>query len=398
MAKKTEVIKVTAPSISAKVIKAQPISGRTQGSTTQPISGRAQGSTTQFSVQIEGAFSRAGVYGQWSELVGVTEVINLDFERPLFEVASAAEALQFDYGMNPVEVVNLIPVVDEDSFLRVGSPGASQLVRIGSDGVAPRILIPIGKTITPETVSFIIGRQMAGDIVDPVETVRKDFSKNAGRDNVYLSDPIWLGVGKNLSDSSSAVDTQVFAVGKAIKDVPTTSETVTLQTQWSRSFNEVVQTTDALSAENLNSYTVENATALTSDLTYIGVDKGVLDTVWKDEKISLGIGKDARDPVSTSEMLAMSVGRVLSGYGFLRVGSPGASQLVRVRVDGVAPRILISTGSSDLVGNLETFNKSVNKGVSADIAVTSELKAAVLQDYVTGDYFREHYTGTQYTI
>jgi len=34
-----------------------------------------------------------------------------------------------------------------------------------------------------------------------------------------------------------------------------------------------------------------------------------------------------------------------AGYGFLRVGSPGASQLVRVRVDGVAPRILIPTGS-----------------------------------------------------
>jgi len=34
-----------------------------------------------------------------------------------------------------------------------------------------------------------------------------------------------------------------------------------------------------------------------------------------------------------------------AGYGFLRVGSPGASQLVRVRIDGVAPRILIPTGS-----------------------------------------------------
>ncbi len=37
--------------------------------------------------------------------------------------------------------------------------------------------------------------------------------------------------------------------------------------------------------------------------------------------------------------------RAPAGYGFLRVGSPGASQLVRVRIDGVAPRILIPTGS-----------------------------------------------------
>ena len=34
-----------------------------------------------------------------------------------------------------------------------------------------------------------------------------------------------------------------------------------------------------------------------------------------------------------------------AGYGFLRVGSPGASQSVRVGSSSAAPRILIPTGA-----------------------------------------------------
>lgn len=34
-----------------------------------------------------------------------------------------------------------------------------------------------------------------------------------------------------------------------------------------------------------------------------------------------------------------------AGYGFLRIGSPGSSQLVRVGSDSAAPRILIPTGA-----------------------------------------------------
>ncbi len=38
-------------------------------------------------------------------------------------------------------------------------------------------------------------------------------------------------------------------------------------------------------------------------------------------------------------------GGALPGFGFLRIGSPGSSQLVRVGSDSSAPRIQIPTGA-----------------------------------------------------
>lgn len=58
--------------------------------------------------------------------------------------------------------------------------------------------------------------------------------------------------------------------------------------------------------------------------------------------VGLGSPASFRGPLAA---LSKGGGGALPGFGFLRIGSPGSSQLVRVGSDSSSPRIQIPTGA-----------------------------------------------------